>query len=122
KLPVSVPSHSPLMAPAAEAMRAILAETDVRAPAIPVTHNWDVSQHEDPALIRESLERQLTSPVRWTEAVRDICQAGIMDLAECGPGRVRSGLGRRIERHARWYALENPETLAEPIQSFKESL
>jgi len=121
KLPVSVPSHSPLMQPAAEAMRGILADTDIRRPGIPVVHNCDVAVHEDAAAIREALVQQLTSPVRWTEAVRAIKETGIMDFAECGPGRVLSGLGRRIERQTRWVALETPEALEEKLSSFKES-
>ncbi|HSH27942.1 MAG TPA: ACP S-malonyltransferase [Wenzhouxiangella sp.] len=121
KLPVSVPSHSPLMQPAAEAMREILAATELRSPAIPVIHNCDVDTHADGDAIREALVQQLTSPVRWTESVRAICQTGIMDLAECGPGRVLCGLGRRIERQARWSALEDPETLEKTISSIKES-
>ncbi len=121
KLPVSVPSHSPLMQPAAEAMREILAATELRSPAIPVIHNCDVDTHADGDAIREALVQQLTSPVRWTESVRAICQTGIMDLAECGPGRVLCGLGRRIERQARWSALEDPESLEKTISSIKES-
>jgi len=120
KLPVSVPSHSPLMEPAAEAMREILADTEIGTPAIPVVHNCDVAAHDDADAIRDALVQQLTSPVRWTESVRAICDAGIMDLAECGPGRVLSGLGRRIERQARWVALESPDTLEETISSYKE--
>jgi len=121
KLPVSVPSHSPLMQPAAEAMAEMLERTEIDSPSVPVIHNYDVSVHEDTDAIRYALVRQLTSPVRWTESVRAICEAGIMDLAECGPGRVLSGLGRRIERGARWIALESPETLEETITTLKES-
>ncbi|WP_376693375.1 ACP S-malonyltransferase [Wenzhouxiangella sp. EGI_FJ10409] len=121
KLPVSVPSHSPLMKPAAEAMREILADTEMGRPAVPVVHNCDVAQHDDADAIREALVRQLTHPVRWTETVRAIGEAGIMDFAECGPGRVLCGLGRRIERQARWVGLENPDSLEETIANFKES-
>ncbi|RFF27950.1 MULTISPECIES: ACP S-malonyltransferase [unclassified Wenzhouxiangella] len=121
KLPVSVPSHSPLMQPAAEAMRRILADTEIGAPAIPVIHNCDVAVHGDAEGIRNALVQQLTSPVRWTESVRAIRDAGIMDLAECGPGKVLCGLGRRIERQARWVSLENPDTLEETISNYKES-
>ncbi len=121
KLPVSVPSHSPLMEPAAEAMRAILADTEIGTPSVPVIHNCDVASHEDADAIREALVRQLTSPVRWTESVRAICEAGIMELAECGPGKVLCGLGRRIDRQAKWIALENPDTLEETISAYKES-
>jgi [acyl-carrier-protein] S-malonyltransferase len=80
-----------------------------------------VAEHEEPAAIREALVKQLTQPVRWTESVRALCQAGIMDLGECGPGKVLNGLGRRIERKANWFALEKPEILEETIQRFKES-
>ncbi len=121
KLPVSVPSHSPLMKPAAEAMREILAETEVRRPQVPVVHNCDVATHDDADAIREALVSQLTNPVRWTETVRAIGEAGIMDFAECGPGRVLCGLGRRIERQARWMGLEDPDTLEETVANFKES-
>ncbi|MEE4304566.1 MAG: ACP S-malonyltransferase [Wenzhouxiangella sp.] len=121
KLPVSVPSHSPLMEPAADAMREILADTDIGTPSVPVIHNCDVASHGDADAIREALVRQLTSPVRWTESVRAICEAGIMELAECGPGKVLCGLGRRIDRQAKWIALENPDTLEETISAYKES-
>jgi [acyl-carrier-protein] S-malonyltransferase len=121
KLPVSVPSHSPLMRPAADAMRDVLGAAEFRAPDVPVIHNCDVATHEDADGIRDALVNQLTSPVRWTESVRAICEAGIMVLAECGPGKVLCGLGRRIERQARWVALENPEQLEETIAKFKES-
>lgn len=121
KLPVSVPSHSPLMAPAAEAMREVLERTEIRAPSIPVVHNCDVAAHDDPDAIRDALVRQLTSPVRWTESVRSICDAGIMELAECGPGRVLCGLGRRIERQADWIALEQPDVLDAFADKCKEN-
>ncbi len=121
KLPVSVPSHSPLMQPAAEAMHRILADTEIGTPTIPVIHNCDVAVHEDADGIRNALVQQLTRPVRWTESVRTIRDAGIMDLAECGPGKVLCGLGRRIERQARWVALENADTLEETISNYKES-
>jgi hypothetical protein len=62
----------------------------------------------EPDEIRSALITQLHSPVRWTESVRKITGSGIMKLAECGPGRVLSGLGRRIERGAQWAALEQP--------------
>jgi len=121
KLPVSVPSHSPLLEPAAEAMRKILADTEVHRPAVPVVQNCDVATHDEGDAIREALVRQLTSPVRWTETVRAIGEAGIMDYAECGPGRVLCGLGRRIERQASFLGLERPDTLEEAIANFKES-
>lgn len=119
-LPVSVPSHSPLMAPAAEAMRQVLADTELASPRIPVIHNCDVAQHEAPDEIREALVTQLTAPVRWSETVRTIVEAGIMTFGECGPGKVLCGLGRRIERSANWVPLEQPDTLEEAVRAWRE--
>jgi [acyl-carrier-protein] S-malonyltransferase len=119
RLPVSVPSHSPLMAPAAEAMRKVLADTEFAPPTIPVIHNCDVAQHESPDAIREALVTQLTAPVRWSETVRAIGETGIMAFAECGPGKVLCGLGRRIERSASWVALEQPDTLEETARAWR---
>lgn len=120
RLPVSVPSHSPLMAPAAKALQSTLVNTGFAQPEIPVIHNCDVACHDEPDAIRTALLEQLTAPVRWTESVRKLCQAGIMDLAECGPGRVLSGLGKRIERQANWIPLEQPDQLEETIANWKE--
>ncbi len=120
RLPVTVPSHSPLMAPAAKALQPALVGTVFVQPKIAVIHNSDVACHDEPDAIRTALLEQLTAPVRWTESVRKLCQAGIMDLAECGPGRVLSGLGKRIERQARWIPLEQPDQLEETIANWKE--
>jgi [acyl-carrier-protein] S-malonyltransferase len=119
-LPVSVPSHSHLMQPAADAMAGVLAGVELRAPAIPVIHNCDVAEHTDPDEIRAALISQLSKPVRWTESVRAITGGGIMKLAECGPGRVLAGLGRRIEREAQWVALEQPGAMEETIEAWRE--
>ncbi len=120
-LPVSVPSHSSLMQPAADAMAGMLADIEIRSPRIPVIHNCDVTEHDQPDEIRAALVAQLCSPVRWTESVRSITGGGIMKLAECGPGRVLSGLGRRIERSAEWVALEQPETIEQTIANWREN-
>ncbi len=120
-LPVSVPSHSELMQPAADAMSDVLADVEIRSPAIPVIHNCDVAEHDDADGIRSALVAQLHSPVRWTESVREITGSGIMKLAECGPGKVLSGLGRRIERGAQWTALEQPGAIEETINDWREN-
>ncbi|QOC24000.1 ACP S-malonyltransferase [Wenzhouxiangella sp. AB-CW3] len=119
-LPVSVPSHSSLMQPAAEAMNRLLGEIDIQSPVIPVVHNCDVSEHAAPDEIRQALVSQLCKPVRWTESMRTMTGAGIMKLAECGPGRVLCGLGRRIERGAEWLALEQPGAIEETIEQWRE--
>lgn len=110
-LPVSVPSHCGLMTPAAEALRESLEQTPIARPEIPVLHNVDVATHDQAKAIRDALVAQMYSPVRWTSTIRQIVAGGIGQMAECGPGRVLSGLGRRISRETVWLALEDPETL-----------
>lgn len=111
KLPVSVPAHCSLMAPAADGLRRVLAEVELRPPQIPVLHNADLKSHAEPEAIRAALVAQMCAPVRWTETVRKLRDQGIMVLAECGPGRVLSALGRRIERKQQWFALDSTEGL-----------
>lgn len=107
KLPMSVPAHCSLMAPAADGFRAVLARVRLRPPRIPVLHNADLQTHVDEAAIKSALLAQLCAPVRWTETVRKLKNEGIEMLGECGPGRVLSALGRRIERSQTWFALDS---------------
>lgn len=98
KLAVSVPSHTPLMRPAAERLAVALDEVDWREPALPVVQNVDAGVHAGVAAIRDALVRQLYLPVRWTECVQALAARGAVRLAECGPGKVLTGLARRIDR------------------------
>lgn len=95
-LPVSVPSHCMLMKPAAEQLSVMLDGVNISAPNIPVIHNVDVVSYNQPQKIREALVRQLYSPVRWVETVQHIVNAGVGCILECGPGKVLTGLNRRI--------------------------
>ena len=95
-LPVSVPSHCALMKPAAERLAAALAEIEFNAPQIPVINNVDVVAETDPAKIKDALVRQLYSPVRWTEGVEKMSEQGVEKLLEMGPGKVLTGLTKRI--------------------------
>tara|TARA_A100001391_G_scaffold85722_1_gene56074 strand:- start:24726 stop:25661 length:936 start_codon:yes stop_codon:yes gene_type:complete len=97
-LPVSVPSHCALMKPAAEQLADYLANTNFHAPELPVINNVDVARETDPARIRDALIRQLYSPVRWVETVQALAADGVTTLYECGPGKVLSGLAKRIDR------------------------
>ncbi len=97
-LAVSAPSHTPLMQPAADAMAARLNEIDIQTPAYPVWGNAGATPEQDIEQIRAALVAQLVSPVRWTETVQKLAQAGIMQGVEMGPGKVLSGLVKRIER------------------------
>lgn len=111
ELAVSVPSHCALMKPAAEALRPLLEETPIQPPAIPVVHNADVSLHDDPAAIRQALLQQLYLPVRWSESMQWLVSQGVGFMAECGPGKVLMGLGRRIDKASTPVPLENPDKL-----------
>jgi [acyl-carrier-protein] S-malonyltransferase len=96
-LPVSVPSHSSLMKPAADRLATYLAHVEVVAPKIPVLSNADVEVNVDPEKIRDALVRQLILPVRWVETVRELRNRGVTRLIECGPGKVLAGLSKRID-------------------------
>jgi [acyl-carrier-protein] S-malonyltransferase len=112
-LPVSVPSHTSLMRGAAERLRGRLSSTEVRPPRIRYVSAVDAAAHTEPQEIRDLLVRQLSSPVRWTQTVWAIIETGMEEIVECGPGRVLTGLNRRIERRAglEFLALEDPASI-----------
>lgn len=95
-LPVSVPSHCDLMKPAAEKLTHVLAKMDIQVPKLPVVNNVDVAVYHDAASIREGLIRQLYRPVRWVEVIQYFVKNGIAHVIECGPGKVLTGLNKRI--------------------------
>lgn len=95
-LPVSVPSHCALMKPAADKLAVALDSITFNAPAVPVINNVDVKAESDAAAIRHALVRQLYSPVRWTESVEAMAAQGVTQLLEMGPGKVLTGLTKRI--------------------------
>lgn len=95
-LPVSVSSHCELMKPAAERLAALLASIPIQKPTIPVVSNVDVTIYDSAEAIRDGLVRQLYMPVRWVETIQLFSQQGITHLIECGPGKVLSGLNKRI--------------------------
>jgi [acyl-carrier-protein] S-malonyltransferase len=96
-LPVSVPSHCALMEPAAQRLRKLLGQTAIDRPEIPVVHNADVASYNDAARIQDALARQLHSPVRWVESVRRMKAMGAARMIEFGPGKVLTGLNKRID-------------------------
>ncbi|HHL2562040.1 TPA: ACP S-malonyltransferase [Yersinia enterocolitica] len=95
-LPVSVPSHCALMKPAADKLAIALEEIEFQAPLFPVVNNVDVKTEVSPAAIRSALVRQLYNPVRWTESVEFMAAEGVELLLEVGPGKVLTGLTKRI--------------------------
>ena len=112
-LPVSAPFHSSLMKPAAERLKAALAELELGAPRIPVVNNIDVAVENDADRIRDALYRQAFGPVRWVECVQKIKSLGIDAVVECGPGKVLAGMTRRIDGELAGAALYDPATLSE---------
>lgn len=97
-LPVSVPSHSSLMRPAAERLAEGLGAVRWTPPALTFVSAVDAAEHRDPADLCALLVRQLSSPVRWTDAVRALAARGLAQIIECGPGKVLTALNRRIAR------------------------
>ena len=97
-LPVSVPSHCALMKPAAEQLAKDLESLVFNKPEIPVVNNSDVVAEQSPELIKQALIKQLYSPVRWTETVQYFVMEGITECFEFGPGKVLSGLSKRIDK------------------------
>lgn len=115
-LPVSVPSHCALMKPAADQLRVAMSAIEFRSPALPVIHNADVVAHDDPAAIRDALVRQLHSPVRWVESMQAFAARGVTRIAECGPGKVLTGLNKRILDNVPTVALADAATLAAALE------
>ncbi len=96
-LPVSAPFHSSLLKPASDRLQAYMAELNFSAPEIALINNVDVAIVNDTAAIKDALVRQAASPVRWVETIQAMHQAGISHVIECGPGKVLSGLTKRIQ-------------------------
>jgi len=98
QLPVSVPSHCALMRPAAEQFADHLDQAVIKTPAIKVIQNVDATLHDDPDTIRANLDRQLYSPVQWVGSVKAMGKQGVTRIIEAGPGKVLTGLCKRIDK------------------------
>jgi [acyl-carrier-protein] S-malonyltransferase len=110
-LPVSVPSHCELMHPAAARLADRLRDVHIDSPGIPVIHNCDATAKGEPEAIREALVAQLDQPVLWADSVREMAARGVDGLLEFGPGKVLTGLARRIDRRLAASAVNDPATL-----------
>ncbi|MGR2738837.1 ACP S-malonyltransferase [Billgrantia sp. Q4P2] len=110
-LPVSVPSHCALMQPAAERLKAAMADLDMRPPRYTVYQNVDAQAHADVETLRTRLIEQLYQPVRWTSCVEAMEAAGATVFIECGPGKVLTGLGKRIAKGSKGLAVNDPDSL-----------
>jgi [acyl-carrier-protein] S-malonyltransferase len=110
-LPVSVPSHCSLMRPAAEQLAQDLQAVAIQPPSIPVLHNLDAASRSRPEDIRAALVAQLHSPVQWVKTIQALRAQAAAALLECGPGRVLTGLTKRIDKAASGECLQDPQTL-----------
>ncbi|MEQ4509086.1 MAG: ACP S-malonyltransferase [Dickeya sp.] len=115
-LPVSVPSHCALMEPAAHKLAQALEAVTFNAPQVPVVNNVDVRAESAAQAIRSALVRQLHSPVRWTECVEYIAAQGVSTLVEVGPGKVLTGLTKRIVDSLTATAINDPASLSAALE------
>ena len=120
QLPVSVPSHCSLMKEAARQLAQELESIEISMPRVPVIHNQSASIAESVDEIRERLQLQLHQPVKWVASVEFMHRRGITALIECGPGKVLTGLTRRIEKSLQGFAIFDAASLESTQQSMGE--
>lgn len=116
-LPVSVPSHCALMRPAADRLAERLADVALAVPSVPVIHNVNVAPAEDVESLRRQLVEQLYSPVRWVETVASVAAQGVTTALECGPGKVLTGLNKRIADNLTTLPVFDPKTLDAALEA-----
>ena len=118
-LAVSAPFHSSLLKPASQRLQEYLSKVTFRAPQISMINNVDVAIETDPGAICDALVRQAASPVRWVETVQLMAARGITHLIECGPGKVLTGLTRRIDPTLTGEALFEPAAIPRLMELLK---
>ena len=116
-LPVSAPFHSLLMKPAAVRLAQYLVDVPLDEPVVPVLHNVDASPASTPDAIRKALAAQAASPVRWVETIRAIAAQGVTHIVECGPGKVLTGLAKRIVPDLAALPLSDADAIAAAIDA-----
>lgn len=119
-LPVSVPSHSSLMRPAGEALIELLDTIEFKMPETTVISTVDATPYDDAADIGRHLSQQVYSPVRWVNAVQKLIENGATHLVECGPGKVLTGLNKRIDRSVPGVCIDSPAALVKSIEEAKQ--
>ncbi len=118
-LKVSAPFHCALMRPAADTLRAALESVTFQRFTAPVVANVDAAPYTDPARTRDLLVRQVAGTVRWSESVRAMVDAGVEGFVEVGPGRVLSGLIKRIHKGAALWSVSDPASLAATVEGLR---
>lgn len=119
-LAVSAPFHSSLLKPAADRLAEDIKTITFNSPTIPVVHNVNAAAETDPARIKELMIEQIYNPVLWVDCMGALVNAGIDTCVECGPGKVLSGLTKRIDRSVTSLAIESPDALKEAVSSLSE--
>jgi len=119
-LPVSAPFHASLLKPAAEVLGQALAKISIQAPAVPVINNVDVAQPTQEDAIKDALIRQSWHAVRWVETIQQMQRDGVTHLVECGPGRVLTGLARRIDKSLTLLNINDPASLQTTLQALQK--
>ena len=115
-LPVSIPSHCPLMEPAAMRLKAIQEKIEVKDLEVPVVSNCWAIPIQEKELIKKNMVEQMTSPVQWEACIRFMIQEGVATFIEVGPGKVLTGLIKRIDRQAKIFNISDSASL----EKFKE--
>lgn len=117
-LDVSVPSHCELMNPAATGVAELLQQTTMNQPTCPIYQNFSAQATTDVAVIKASLIEQLSSPVRWADSMAAMVAGGCTTFIECGPGKVLSGLARRIDRSMKCKPIGSVDDFASTLEEF----
>ena len=120
-LPVSAPFHTSLMKPAADKLAEIVDAVDFSAPDVPVIHNVHAQTESDPDNIRKLMLEQIYSPVKWVDCVKQLKQSGADTLVECGPGKVLSGLTKRIDRELQAMATDSVTDFDNALTTLNDS-
>ena len=118
-LPVSAPFHSSLLQPASEKLKDYLANIEFKAPTIAVINNVDVEILNDPIAIKDALVRQAAKPVRWQETIQAVAAQGVVQVVECGPGKVLAGLTKRINNQVTGLPVFDEASLNEVLATLK---
>lgn len=114
-LPVSAPFHCELMSPVVPRLDAVLSNVTFKAPTVPVVTNVEATPNADPTKVKGLLLRQVTGSVRWIECVQALEQAGVTKVVELGPGKVLSGLVKRIAKGIECVNVEDPASLEKAL-------
>src|SRR5258706_2111583 len=105
------------MNPAGDKLKKYLEKVAIEAPQIALVNNVDVRIENDPARIRDALVRQASSPVRWVEVIQRMAEAGVTHIVECGPGKVLSGLTKRIDPKIQSLSSTDRASLEQALQA-----